>query len=92
LLGLLFVASGAMGLAALPFNQAHPYERWPIAIVALIAFVPGILTVLVAPYLSEKLLIVGLFNCVTLISVAVGLSGGPDSPFLILYAWTGVEA
>jgi diguanylate cyclase (GGDEF)-like protein/putative nucleotidyltransferase with HDIG domain len=89
---LLFVASGAMGLATLPFDQAHAYERWPIAIVALVAFVPGIVTVLVAPYLSEKLLIVGLFNCVTLISVAVGLSGGPDSPFLILYAWTGVEA
>src|SRR4051812_33746738 len=92
LLGVLFVTSGAMGLATLPFSQAHPFERWPIAIVAAIALVPGIVTVFVAPHLPERLLIVGLFNCATLIAVAVFCSGGPDSPYVILWAWTGVEA
>jgi diguanylate cyclase (GGDEF)-like protein/putative nucleotidyltransferase with HDIG domain len=92
LLGLLFVSSGAIGLLTLAFSQAHPFDRWPIAIVAAVAVVPGAITVFVAPYLSERLLIVGLFNCVSLIAVAVGLSGGADSPYVILWAWTGVEA
>jgi diguanylate cyclase (GGDEF)-like protein/putative nucleotidyltransferase with HDIG domain len=92
LLGLLFVASGALGLMTLPFGQAQPFEHWPIAIVGVIAVVSGLVTVIVAARLSERLLIVGLFNCVALVSTAVGLSGGPESPYLILYAWTGVEA
>lgn len=92
LLGLLFVSSGAMGLLTLAFSQAHPFERWPIAIAAGVAVVPGAITVFIAPHLPEKLLIVGLFNCAALIAVAVGLSGGADSPYVILWAWTGVEA
>ena len=92
LLGLLFVASGALGLATLPFDQAQPYARWPIVVIALIAVVPGLLTVLLARRIPEGLLIVGLLNCVALVSAAVAFSGGPDSPYLLLYAWTGVEA
>jgi diguanylate cyclase (GGDEF)-like protein len=92
LLGLLFVASGALGLAMLPLEQNHPYARWPIVIVALVALVFGLLTVAIAARIPEKLLIVGIINCCLLVSTAVVLSGGPDSPFLLLYAWTGVEA
>ena len=92
LLGLLFVASGTLGLATLPFDQAQTYARWPIAVIALIALVPGLLTVLWARRIPESLLIVGLLNCVALVSAAVAFSGGPDSPYLLLYAWTGVEA
>src|SRR4051794_1606580 len=92
LLGLLFVASGALGLMTLPLEQSHPYARWPVVAVGLVAVVFGLLTVAVAVRIPEKLLIVGILNCVTLVSAAVVTSGGPESPFLLFYAWTGVEA
>lgn len=92
LLALLFVASGAMGLATLPFEQAHAFARWPIAIVGGVALVSGLVTLVVAPRIPEGLLVVGLLNCAALVSTAVVLSGGGASPYLILYAWTGVEA
>jgi diguanylate cyclase (GGDEF)-like protein/putative nucleotidyltransferase with HDIG domain len=92
LLGLLFVASGALGLATLPFSQIHAHARWPIAAVAAVAIVGGAVAVKVAAQVPERLLIAGLFSCAVLVSVAVALSGGPDSPYRILYAWTGVEA
>jgi diguanylate cyclase (GGDEF)-like protein/putative nucleotidyltransferase with HDIG domain len=92
LLGLLFVGSGAMGLMTLPLEQAQPYDSWPIVVVGLIAVVFGLLTVVAAHRIPEGLLIVGILNCCALVSCAVALSGGPDSPFLLFYAWTGVEA
>jgi diguanylate cyclase (GGDEF)-like protein len=92
LLGLLFVASGALGLLTLPLEQAQPYARWPVVVVGLVAVVSGLLTVVVASRIPERLLIVGILNCVTLVSAAVVTSGGPESPFLLFYAWTGVEA
>lgn len=92
LLGLLFVGSGALGGLTLLFGQADPFVRWPIGVVAAIAIVFGAATTVIAPKLPAGLLIVGIVGCVMLVSAAVAVSGGPESPYLLLYAWTGAEA
>jgi diguanylate cyclase (GGDEF)-like protein len=92
LLGLLFVGSGALGALTLPLGQADSFERWPIAVVAAVAIVFGLVTALIAPKLPAALLIAAMVGCVSLVSSAVAVSGGPRSPYLLLYAWTAVEA
>ena len=92
LLGLLFVGSGVLGALTLPFAQPHPFERWPIAVIAVLAIVFGALTAVFASRLPSWLLLGGVIGCACLVSTAVGVSGGPSSPYLLLYAWTGAEA
>jgi diguanylate cyclase (GGDEF)-like protein/putative nucleotidyltransferase with HDIG domain len=92
LLGLLIIASGALGVLTLPFGLGVPFDHWFVAAIGVTAIVSGLATVAVAHRLPESLLIVGLLNCVALTSVAVAGTGGPHSPFVLFYTWVGVEA
>jgi diguanylate cyclase (GGDEF)-like protein/putative nucleotidyltransferase with HDIG domain len=91
-LGLLFVTSGALGLATLGFELGRDVNRLGVLIVALAAIGGGFAAIALANWFPSWMLLVGLVNCICLVSTAVGLSGGAQSPYLLLFAWSAVEA
>jgi diguanylate cyclase (GGDEF)-like protein/putative nucleotidyltransferase with HDIG domain len=91
-LGVLFIASGVLGLLTLPFGYAVPVDRLFLAGIGVVAIVSGLVTIAAAPRLPERLLVVGLTNCLAMMSVAVAGTGGLHSPLVLFYAWVGVEA
>ena len=92
LMGLSFVGSGALGLLSLPFATGPEFNAPLLAGLCLLAAVAGLLSVWRAAFLPERLLIVGLLACVGLVSLAVAVTDGPGSPYVLFYAWIGVEA
>jgi diguanylate cyclase (GGDEF)-like protein/putative nucleotidyltransferase with HDIG domain len=91
-LGVLFIASGVLGLLTLPFGYAVPIDRLFLAGIGVVAIVSGLVTIAAASRLPERLLVVGLTNCLAMMSVAVAGTGGLHSPLVLFYAWVGVEA
>ena len=92
LMGLTFVGSGVLGLLSLPFATGPEFNAPLLAGLCLLAGVSGLLCVWAARFLPEHLLIVGLLMCVGLVSLAVAVTDGPGSPYVLFYAWIGVEA
>ncbi len=90
--GLLFVGSGALGLLTLALGLRPPNDSSLPAVLGVLAIVSGGAVLLAAERLPERWLIGALFVCVVFVSVAVDATGGPGSPFLLFYAWVGVEA
>jgi len=90
--GLLFVGSGALGLLTLALGLRPPGGSAVPAVLALLAIVAGGAILLAAERLPERWLIGALLVCVVFVSVAVSATGGPGSPFVLFYAWVGVEA
>jgi diguanylate cyclase (GGDEF)-like protein/putative nucleotidyltransferase with HDIG domain len=92
LLGLLFVASGAIGLMALALGMDSSVAggvMWGLAGVAVLS---GLIALRLAAHLPEAALIVGLVLCTGFVCIAVAFSGGHTSPFVLFYPWVAVEA
>jgi hypothetical protein len=71
LLGMLFIVSGTLGFLALPFGLGVPFDHLFVMAIGAPAIASGGLTLAIAHKLPESWLVVGLFNCVALVSVAV---------------------
>lgn len=90
--GLLFVGSGALGLLTLALGLRPPGGASVPALLGVVAIAFGIAVLLAAKRLPGHWLIGALSMCVVFVSVAVYLTGGPSSPFVLFYAWVSVEA
>ena len=91
-MGLSFVGSGVLGLLSLPFATGPQFNAPVLGLLCALAVASGLLVVWLAPHLPERLLVVGLLLCVGLVSTAVAVTDGPGSPYVLFYAWIGVEA
>lgn len=89
---LLLVSSGALGLATLALGLKPSIDSWVVIGVALLAIAFGLAAAAVADRLPEGWLAGALLSCLVLVAIVVSATGGSHSPFILFYAWVGVEA